>query len=424
MQRDPLAYFVDLPRRYGGFVPMRLGPIRYVNLSDADLIEQVLVDDAAGYKKGIALERARVVLGDGLLTSEGDVHRRQARLIAPAFSRRRIVGYAPIFRRITEETTAAWRDGDVIDIAAEMTRLTLRIVVAALFGQGLDPAAADRVGRALTHVLEDFEWLVKHPLGPLRGRIPTPRVRRFRAARAVIDTTVDQLIATRSDTAGSGDDLLSVLLAARDDDGSLISDAQLRDEAITLLIAGHETTASWLSFTWLALADRPDVEARLHAEIDQLADEPVTLERAERLPYLRAVLEETLRLYPPAWGIGRRAVDQRALGRHTVEKGAVVSICQYVMHRHPNHWPDPERFDPDRWLAGRPPGLPRGAFFPFSDGPRRCIAEHFARAEALIAVATVAGAWSLEHAGTAIGELDARVTLRPRGRLRMRARQR
>jgi len=382
---------------------------------------RVLVDDAAAYKKGMSLERARVVLGDGLLTSEGELHRRQARLAAPAFARRRIVAYAPTMQGLAEEVSASWRDGAVRDVAADMTRLTLRVVVATLFGTAIPPREADAVGRALTDLLEDFEWLLTHPLGPARERIPTRRVRRFRAARQVIDRTVERLIDARRREGADGDDLLAVLLAARDDGGAQLDDRLLRDEVLTLLVAGHETTASWLTFTWLALAEHPDVEARLHAELAAaLGDAPVTLAAVEALPYLRAVLDESLRLYPPAWGVARRALRGCELSGHDVPRGSLVSICQYAIHRDPRFWRDPHRFEPERWLEGRPATVPRGAYLPFADGPRRCIAEHFARAEALLVVATLATGWRLRRADAAPVVLDAKVTLRPRGGLRMR----
>lgn len=425
MRREPLAYFLGLRARYGGFVTMRLGPIRYVAVAEPELVRRVLVDDAPGYKKGMALERARVVLGDGLLTSEGELHRRQARLAAPAFGRRRILGYAPTISRLAGETSDGWSDGGELDVAAEMTRLTLRVVVSTLFGATVDVKEADRVGRALTDVLEDFEWLVAHPLGRMRERLPTPRIRRFRAARDVIDATVDRLLAERRAGGGGGDDLLSVLVDARDGAGAQMSGALLRDEALTLLIAGHETTANWLTFAWLALSDHPEVEGRLAGELEHgLTGRDVALEEAEGLPYLRAVLEETLRLYPPAWGIGRRALRDGDLAGHRVPKGAVISICQYTMHHDAALWDDPERFDPERWLDGRAAAVPRGGYFPFSDGPRRCIAEHFARAEALLVIATLARRWRLVRSEHEPVVLDAKVTLRPRGGLRMTARRR
>ena len=422
MRRDPLAWFAGLRERYGGLAALRLGPVRYLGVNDPELIRQVLVDDARGYKKGLVLERTRAVLGEGLLTSEGELHRRHARLAAPAFGRRRVAGYHAAMRELSEETSAGWRDGAELDVHVEMTRLTLRIVVRTLFGSGLDPAEADRVGRSLTGLLEHFDWLVTHPLGTLRLRIPTPRIRRFRAARASIDDTVRRLIVQGAAADAPGDDLLSALVTARDDAGRGIDPVRLRDEIVTLLLAGHETTSNWLTFGWLVLAEHPEVEARLHAELDEvLGGAPIEPGDAERLPYLRAVLEETLRLYPPAWGVGRRALERRSLGGYDVPARAVLGLSQFAVHRDARFWPDPERFDPERWLGPAAARVPRGAFFPFGDGPRRCIGEHFARAEATVVLATLARSWSLRRVSTEPVQLEAKVTLRPRGGLRMRA---
>ena len=421
MKRDPLVWFAGLRERYGGLAALRLGPVRYLGVNDPELIRQVLVDDARGYKKGLVLERTRAVLGEGLLTSEGELHRHHARLAAPAFGHRRVAGYHLAMRELAEQTSAGWRDGQELDVNVEMTRLTLRIVVRTLFGTTMEPAEADRVGASLTALLEHFDWLVTHPLGPLRLRIPTPRIRSFRAARASIHDTVDRLVAERSAGGTAGDDLLSALLGAREDDGGGMDPVLLRDEVVTLLLAGHETTANWLTFTWLVLAEHPAVEARLHAELDRvLGTVPVQAADLERLPYLRAVLEETLRLYPPAWGVGRRALERRSLGGYDVPRRAVLGLSQFAVHRDARFWPEPERFDPERWLDPSAARVPRGAFFPFGDGPRRCIAEHFARAEAGIVMATLARAWSLDRVSHEPVELEAKVTLRPRGGLRMR----
>jgi cytochrome P450 len=419
IRRDPLGYFQSLSRRHGGLIRVPLGPIRYFAVAEPALIEQVLVRDAHRYEKGMSIRRARVVLGEGLLTSEGELHRRHARLIAPVFSHRRIDKYQQAMRTVAEETARSWRDGACVNVGVAMTRLTLRIVAATLFGGAMTIQEADTVGSSLTVVLEDVEWFVTHPLGRLRARIPTRRVRRFRQARGVIEAAVQRLIDARR-VHPAGPDLLSHLAAARNTDAGL-SAALQRDELVTLLISGHETTASWLAFTWLALAEHPDVEARLHEELDrELGHRPITLRDAARLPYLRAVLDESLRLYPPAWAIERRAMRPVDLGGCDIPPGSTLSLCQFAMHRDPRFWAAPERFDPDRWLDGRAAALPRGAFFPFADGPRRCIGEHFARAEAMTVIATLARRWQLRRASTEPVTLAAKITLRPRGELRMR----
>ena len=415
MRRDPLGFFQGLRSRYGPFVRIRFGPVRLISIGDPALVTRVLVQDAGGYKKGMALERARAILGDGLLTSEGDLHRRQLRLIGPALSPRRVLDYEVTIRAIVEQCDARWRDGATIDIAAEMSRLTLEIVVATLFGGRLESDDAERVSAGLTGVVEHFDWLVTHPLGTLRLRIPTPRARGIRAARSSLCALVDRLIDDRDDPDRASSDLLSDLVAARDDAGGMGREL-LRDEVLTLLLAGHETTANWLTFTWLALSEHPDLADRLRAELKGvLGDRPVTLSDRDRLPVTDAVLQETLRLFPPAWGVGRRARSTRELGGYAVPEGTVVSACQYVMHRDPALWDRPGQFDPDRWLDGRTARLPRGAFFPFSDGPRRCIGEHFARAEALLILATLARRWDVRRCASGPVGLDPKVTLRPRG---------
>ena len=314
IRRDPLGFFVSVARRYGPLARVRLGPVRLFAVNDPALVMRVLVDDADGYKKGMALERARVVLGDGLLTSEGELHRRQLRLIGPSLSPRRLAQYEPGMIAEAERLDTEWRDGATVDIGAEMSRLTLRIVVATLLGGRLASGDSERVQAGLTGVMRHFDWLVTHPLGIHRLRIPTPRVRRLLASRADLWGVVDRLIAERATRGGHPDDLLADLIAARDDAGGMDA-TLLRDEVLTLMLAGHETTANWLTFTWLSIADDPGIGRRLRAELDrELGGRTATLADRERLPYTEAVLQEALRMFPPAWGVGRRARSARRLG--------------------------------------------------------------------------------------------------------------
>ena len=278
------------------------------------------------------------------------------------------------------------------------------------------------MGASLTALLEHFDWLVTHPLGSLRLRIPTPRIRSFRAARASIHETVARLVAEHRTGGADGDDLLSALLAARDDEGRGMDPVLLRDEVVTLLLAGHADHQQ-LAHVHLAGAGRAPGGGGAPARGARRRARRGAVEAADldRLPYLRAVLEETLRLYPPAWGVGRRALERRSLGGYDVPRRAVLGLSQFAVHRDPRFWPEPERFDPERWLDPAAARVPRGAFFPFGDGPRRCIGEHFARAEAGIVMATLPRAWSLARVTHEPVELDAKVTLRPRGGLRVRA---
>ena len=415
--RDPIGFYSSLPRRYGDLVRFRLGPYTWIVVNDPALIERVLVDDAPGYTKGVATQRLRLALGDGLLTSEDPLHARQRRLTAPGFAPRRLDAYASAMTRIARETVSAWRDGGVVDAAREMSGLTLRVVVATLFGSGLDAATTNRVVAALTETLEAFDALVWHPAGPLLARLPTRRRRRFVAARAELDAVVGSLIEARR-RSGPGEDLLSELVAVRDDEGGIAS-TLLRDEVMTLVLAGHETTANWLSFALYAIASDGTLAARARSELDAVLGgrEPGPAD-ASRLPFLRSLLEETLRLYPPAWGIGRRAASDRELGGYRIAKGSVISISQIVVHRDERWWPDPLRFDPERFSSGTRPR--RGAYFPFADGPRKCIAEGFARLEGLLVLATILQRVRVETVSDAGVALDPKVTLRPRGGLPLR----
>lgn len=402
-------------------VGARLGPVRLVALRNPELVERVLVDDADAYTKGLALKRARVVLGDGLLTSEGDVHRREALLIGPALARRRMPEHEATMVAVARRTGERWREGREIDLLAEMAGLTLRIVTTALFGRELTTAEIDAVAHGLAEVLDGLDWLMTNPLGPLRERIRTRRVRRLLAGRHEIYGVVARLVADRR-AAGAGDDLLGVLVDATA--AGAMDERLLRDEVVGLLLAGHETTAVWLSSTWLALAEHPDVDARVHAELrDALGDRTVRLTDAERLPYLRAVMEETLRLAPPVWGLGRRATRERRLGPYRLPRGTIVSIQPHAQHRDPRCWPDAELFRPERWLEmAEPPA--RGAFLPFAHGPRRCLGEHFARAEALLAIATLVREWRLERVTPGPLRLRATITLRPAEPVAMTPRRR
>ena len=324
-------------------VGARLGPVRLVALRNPELVERVLVDDADAYTKGLALKRARVVLGDGLLTSEGDVHRREALLIGPALARRRMPEHEATMVAVARRTGERWREGREIDLLAEMAGLTLRIVTTALFGRELTTAEIDAVAHGLAEVLDGLDWLMTNPLGPLRERIRTRRVRRLLAGRDEIYGVVARLVADRR-AAGAGDDLLGVLVDATA--AGAMDERLLRDEVVGLLLAGHETTAVWLSSTWLALAEHPDVDARVHAELrDALGDRTVRLTDAERLPYLRAVMEETLPARPA--GVGPRAArDARAA------PGPVPAPSRH------------DRLDPAARPASRPPLLARRRALP------------------------------------------------------------
>jgi cytochrome P450 len=392
MRRDPLA-FLQEAASHGPVAEFRLGPQRVFLLSDPAAIEDVLVTNAASFAKGRALERAKRTLGEGLLTSEGTVHLRQRRLMQPAFHKARVATYAEAMGRAAVAARTEWHEDVPLDLSREMNRLTLTIVADTLFGAqvGGDSDTA-RVQQAITSVMEMFD-LVMVPFAEWLVYLPLPRMRRYRAAQQALDTLIYGIIETRRASNDDRGDLLSMLLNAQDAEGSGgMTDRQVRDEVITLFLAGHETTANALTWTWVQLARHPDVEAHVHAELDAVLDGRVpTVEDVARLPYTRAVVAETMRLYPPAWTLGRRVLRDYRWDGHAIPAGSLILMSQWIVHRDPRWWPEPTRFDPQRWLGDAT--RPRFAYFPFGGGNRVCIGESFAWTEAIIVLAAIAQQW-------------------------------
>jgi cytochrome P450 len=423
-RRDPLAYLTGLQRAHGDVVRFRFGPRRLYLLSHPELVQGVLVTRHRNFIKSLALQRARVLLGSGLLTSEGDFHLRQRRLAQPAFHRERVAALGATMAEYAARTGERWRAGAELDVAREMNRMTLAIAGKTLFGADVEGEAAE-VARALDVALEMFRRLT-NPLGVVLDRLPVPGTLRMKRARESLDATVYRIIERRRSGGEDRGDLLSMLLAARDQegDGGGMTDEQLRDEALTLFLAGHETTANALAWTWHLLALHPDAEARLHAEVDSLpAGRLPGAGDVPSLPYTRAVFAESMRLYPPAWTIGREPLADFEAGGFRVRAGAAVLMSPWVVHRDPRWWPDPERFDPDRWTPEAEAAQPRLAYFPFGAGPRKCIGEGFAWLEGVLALATLARRWRLRHVPGARVLPHPTITLRPRG-LAMRAEER
>ena len=308
------------------------------------------------------------------------------------------------------------------DVALEMTRLTLAIVGPTLFDADVE-AEADEIGAALTTALGLFGRSVALPYFEILDRLPLPSNRRFVRAKARIDATIARLIAERRGAPAGRSDLLSLLLAARDTegDGRGVTDAQVRDEAITIFLAGHETTANALAWTWYLLAKNPDAEAKLHAELDAVLDDrPPAVADLPRLRYAEMVLAESMRLYPPAWIVGRRALEPYAIGGYAVPKRSIVVACQWVTHRDPRYFPDPERFDPERWTPEAKEARPKFSYFPFGGGPRVCIGEGFAWMEGVLVLAAIARRWRLRLAEDRLVVPAPSITLRPKGGIRMR----
>ena len=414
---DPLAYFTELTQRYGDVAGLRLLSFRTIYINHPDLIEDVLVNHARRYTKGRVLRANRRVFGEGLLTSEGDFWLRQRRLAQPAFHRARIAAYAGTMVEYTERLLQDWRHGEERDAHQEMMRLTLQIVGKTLFDADVERDAQD-VGKSLELLLEigaDFRRAIFVP-----EWLPTPSNLRVRRAVRQIENILYRIIAERRASGHDSGDLLSMLLAAQDEDGSRMTDKQLRDETITLFLAGHETTANTMAWTWWLLAQNPAVEAKLHAELDAvLAGRAPSLEDLPKLTYAGHVITESMRLYPPAWGMARLAIEEHEIAGYPVKKGMGVAFSQWVVHRDPRWYESPAEFRPERWQGDLLKRLPRFAYFPFGGGPRQCIGNSFALMEATLILATVAQKFRLKLVpGHAVVPL-ASITLRPRYGIRV-----
>ena len=395
--RDPLNFILRCSQDYGDIVRLKAFNLEFYLLNHPDLIEEVLVTKNKIFikDKGLKTRSSRRLFGQGLLTSEGDFWLRQRRLSQPAFHKERIAGYGAVMVRDTTRMINQWKNGEVRDIHADMMRLTLGIVAETLFGTDAT-ANAEVVGNALEIVSEQFSS--QGGISQLLDNLfPTPNYLKFEKVVQRLDEIIYQIIDQRRAHTGDRDDLLSMLLKARDDDGSRMSDKQLRDELMTLFLAGHETTALTLSWTWLVLGQHPEVERKLFEEIESVLGERMpAVADLPRLQYTDMVVKESMRLYPPAWMIGREAMEDCEIGGCRIPKGAQVLMSQWSMHRNPGYFSDPIRFHPERWQMEESKRLPKYAYFPFGGGPRLCIGNAFAMMEANLILATIAQKCRLE----------------------------
>lgn len=401
---------METRERYGDVAFLRLSGQDVYLLNHPDYIRDVLVTNQTNFTKSRVLERSKRMLGEGLLTSEGQFHLRQRRMIQPAFHRERLRGYATAMTSWAIRTRDRWQAGQTIDMSEEMARLTLGIVGQTLFSANVEEDAPE-VGRALAEILESFN-MVMLPYFELLEKLPLPFLQRFREARETLDRIVYRIIAERRASGDDKGDLLSMLLLARDedDDGSM-TDEQVRDEAMTLFLAGHETTAVALTWAWYLLSQHPEVAARMRAEI---GNEPPGFDDLPRLKYVEMVFAETLRLYPPAWAIGRKAIaGHRINGEYETKAGSILLQSPYVMHRDPRYFAEPDRFDPDRWLPENVAERPKFSYLPFGGGTRVCIGERFAWMEGVLLLATIAQRWSPKLSPGHPVRHKALLTLRP-----------
>jgi cytochrome P450 len=421
--RDPFGFMIRSAREYGPVAYARLSGRPHFLLSDPADVERVLITNHRNYSKGAVQAREASLFGNGLLLSEGEFWRSQRRIMQPAFHRRRVEQYAQIMTASTERMLAGWRDGTTRDIHLDMTMLTLEIVVRVLFGTRTHDQA-DRLAQAFAMVAEHFQ-VVYDRVVFVPEWVPIPGNRRYRRALEWLDREVDEIIRERRAGGTGGDDLLAMLLEARDDDGRPMSDRQLRDEVMGLFLAGHETTAHTLGFACHLLGEHPDQEAALLAELDQcLGGRTPTVEDLRRLRFTEQVVKEALRLYPAVYSMLREARHDDELGGYRVPAGTTVILPQWVIHRDGRFYPEPEAFAPGRWTQEFERDLPRCAYFPFGAGPRICIGNGFALMELRLILPTILQRWRLEPASTAPLELMASITTRPRHGIAMVVRER
>jgi cytochrome P450 len=414
--RDPLG-FLERASQLGDMVTYEIVENTIVQLNHPDLVEKVLVEMAKTMHKDAIYAHLRPLMGNGLVTSEDEVWRRQRKMLAPSFSRRHVDQYAQEFVRCARDYVDGLREGEERDAHVDLMALTQRIVLNTLFGTELGVDTA-RAAHAIEEAMEGFVFEAQG-LGRLLPKlVPTPTRRRTARAIVELDEVIFSIIAARR-SKGLGDDMLSRLIEAQDEAGAL-SDLELRDQAVTTFVAGHETTALALTYTVVLLAERPECWAQLHAEADRvLGQRPAEATDLAELRYTRAVIEEAMRLLPAVWTIGRELQQDITLGEHTLAAGTQVLIPLWVLHRDPRWFTDPLAFRPERWLDGLRERLPRMAYLPFGGGPRVCIGNHFALLEAVLLLATFAQRVQLVATGGR-PRLFPSITLRPRGGVPMR----
>lgn len=424
IRRDPLETYLRAYREHGDVVRFSVGPPglrqRFYAVFSAEGAQQVLARSVGFRKDDSFYDEIRAIFGNGLLTSQDEVYVRQRRLIQPLFTHRRVNKYATAMCEETRATAEEWRSapGGVVDLIAEVTRLTQRVVTRVLFGAASEEAA-DVVDRCFPLL---GEYMLRRGFAPitLPRDWPTPANRRAAAARQDLYDVCDRIIAERRQSGGDGDDLLSLLLQAGEGADDRLDAAEIRDQVLIFFLAGHETTATSMTFALHLLGRNPRAQARAREEVDSvLGDRLPDAEDFRKLNYTHMVLKEAMRLYPPSPGISRRATADTEIGGYRIPAGEIVLLCPWVTHRHPRYWDDPERFEPERFTAEREAARPRYAWFPFGGGPRACIGQHFSMLEAVLAVAVLLRSYELEAVDTDI-PLTQKMALRADGPVRCR----
>jgi cytochrome P450 len=420
---NPIVLFEHLAKTYGRIAHYRLGFSHIVFINDAEFIREILIQQPQNFIKERTQRRMKILLGEGLITSDGEAHQRQRRIAAPAFHRQRIQAYSGMMVERAAHLRARWTAGGSLDIASQMMQLTLQIAARTLFNADVTGDVLE-INDQVNVIMDLYNYLIALPRAEAYLRLPLPGLMRFRRARGRLDTVVQRMIAQhRADNADRGD-LLSMLLASRDNEGdrSGMTDEQLRDEVLTIFLAGYETVANALTWTWYLLSQNPEVEACFHAEIDAVLGSGTApgdrrlpgLDDLPRLRYTEMVLAESMRLYPPAWAMGRQAIADVELGPYRFPSGTYFFFSQYIIQRSAENFPDPLRFDPDRFLPANKATRPRFVYFPFGGGGRQCIGESFAWMEGVLILATIAQRWRLRWIPGQTVDVQPKITLRPK----------
>ncbi len=433
---NPILLFQHLARTYGRIAHYKLAWQHIVFLNDPELIREILINQAPAFIKERTQRRMKILLGEGLITSEGEFHRRQRRIAAPAFHRQRVAAYGAVMVERAAALRARWQPGQTLDIGAEMMHLALEVVARTLFNTDVT-SDVQQINTEVNAIMELYNYLISLPMAEAYLRWPVPGLVRFRKARARLDAVVHRMIAEHRAAGVDSGDLLSMLIASRDEEAApgssgsegAMTDMQLRDEIITIFLAGYETVANALTWTWVLLAQNPEAEARFHRELEEVlgagpSGRLPTLADLPQLRYTEMVFAESMRLYPPAWAMGRQATQPITLGPYHFPAETYFFFSQYVIQRDPEYFPDPLRFDPERFTPERKASRPRFAYFPFGGGGRQCIGEAFAWMEGVLILATIAQRWRLELQPDQRIDVQPKITLRPKFPIHMTAQPR
>ncbi|HMS39251.1 MAG TPA: cytochrome P450 [Pyrinomonadaceae bacterium] len=417
--------FLTKMSKLGDVSTFRIGKIPVYLINHPDLIRDLLVTNHNKFVKGRALQRAKSLLGEGLLTSEKDFHLRQRRMIQPTFHRTRINEYAKAMIEFGEKLSAEWRDGDERDIDKEMMRLTLWIVGKTLFSANVEDDA-DEIGAAMSTIVSAFNFILL-PFSEYLEKLPLPPLQKLKKARKTLDEVIYKIIDERRITREDKGDLLSMLLMAQDEEtGGAMTDKQVRDEALTLFLAGHETTANALTWTFYLLSQNAEAERIFHAELDEiLGKNQITPEDYPRLKFTEQILAESMRLFPPAWTVGRLATEPHEFNGYKIAPKSLVLASQYVMHHDARFWENPDKFQPERWekISIKEAGN-KFIYFPFSKGVRNCVGENFAWMEGVLLLAILGRNWKLKFAPDQKIALQPMITLRPKFGMKMKLEKR